>query len=306
MLPFNEAPALRTYAYWSNYLGILDGQGFDTSGLLINNYTTMSYFLTACLVDCRKNAPLRRAFVKQKIDLTRSDIQTYLAQRIQKNQYIVLALNAKYLSEIAFHTDFDHDYLIYGVDDDCSIFNAFGYVLDRNAHAWKYKSFEISFQDLQAALQNRLKKNRWVDDEEIAILDDFVPEEIDYRKVKCKVFCQAYHFLPILKNPTVYRIFFMMNQRRRAHRESPYDLRPLRCMVEHKQLLLRVVKTLAPDFADEYQKVCKNANTLILLATKYNLMRKNKAKYTNQIEKTMKSMEKEEQQILRCVLKNMH
>lgn len=115
-LPLDTNPMIKTYPSVGNYLGILNGCGYDTMGILFKHYLDY-YYAKGSVTFLQLNYIRLKKF--KRIPFTYSDDN--FIQQVQKNledgRYLLLILNEHFVEDSRIHTSVVHyhDWLIYGM-----------------------------------------------------------------------------------------------------------------------------------------------------------------------------------------------
>lgn len=125
ILPVEESPMFKTYAFWGDYLSILQGSGYNVFGFLYNNFLILSYFMIGNRFGYTAGYKLRRLFMKKFVRRLPPDYLELLKNNIKKGKYAIVTLNQKKIESREY--DFWHDWLIHGFDDENKIVFALGY-----------------------------------------------------------------------------------------------------------------------------------------------------------------------------------
>lgn len=84
ILPVEESPMFKTYAFWGDYLSILQGSGYNVFGFLYNNFLILSYFMIGNRFGYTAGYKLRRLFMKKFVRRLPPDYLELLKNNIKK------------------------------------------------------------------------------------------------------------------------------------------------------------------------------------------------------------------------------
>lgn len=288
ILPMDLHPIIKTFPSIANYLGILNANKYDTTGILINHYVDLFYAKKSVCFTQRDY--IRRAkFERNAFLFTEQNIIDKLHKELNEDHYVLLILNEQFIAHEEIHKDhfYCHDWLVYGYDDEKSVFKIMGYY-GSNALLRIYGSVDISFEDVKlgalAALNvNHIYKGTDLDNNTICIKNTDIEEKINLPKIKKDLnryikghilFCNNKFFLQTGKN--VIEILIKEHtafQQKASNKKPPfYDIRNYRFCLENKKVILLIITKYLNDFnlATRYQnEVINSLNIIITLIAKY-------------------------------------
>ncbi|MDR1464865.1 MAG: hypothetical protein LBJ11_06155 [Oscillospiraceae bacterium] len=299
ILPFDPNPSINVFSFWSNYLGILSGAGYDMRGVLYNNYITLIYAIAADHLGFIGGLRAKWSFRHKIVFSPPKDPIRFMEQTLSEKKYITIMLNSLHLSSISSNHEGYHDWLIYGYDSEERKFYAAGYVLQSDYSVFTYETIQFSYEDFISALPPKGKKVR-------KILLSWLPsryhvQKFSLIKLYINLIFYAYNVLPTLFNGRVYPVFIKRFECSHFGNDYPFDLRPLKVLIEHKKLLLRMMAELVPDGLAivEFREILNLAEKVLMVALKYNITGKNKQQKTLAICNALREIRNREPRILR-------
>lgn len=300
MLPFVFNVRLKSYAFFSDYLGILEGNGIDTKPTLYNHFTTLIFGGRADFLNYLEGFPtgrkIRKRLKRKFVYRLPKDILTYVKTQIDNNNYVILVLNAKTLSSVTFDRDWYHEWFIHGYDDSTERFSAVGHDVDKSCHAFELKQIDIRYADLKQSLPPKTKRT-----ELVWMPQNAMTEPLNLRKIKRDIFLYAYNLLPLIFNAAIYPKYSMLLRLWYGNNEEPFDLRGFKLLTEHKALMLQMMNDLVSNSqaAEQYKAIQAKTNAMLMTALKYNMTKKNKDRAIETICHILKQLRQNEPRVLR-------
>lgn len=166
-LPFLDRPLVTCYHSIAFPLGIIEENARelnkDITPWIISKYVnpvfsdasqTNAYDICAYDRWCVEEGILSQQYMnmyKATYDILNIDIIKWVSRMIREGCYISGAYNEKYIpGKSAYRvTDYVHDYILYGIDEEKEVFYSAGYLKDR-----RYRSFEIACSDFMKSIDN--------------------------------------------------------------------------------------------------------------------------------------------------------
>lgn len=318
ILPFSMDAVLKTYSYYGNFLGILQGASHDIRGITYNHFILLAFlfkldflFFPAGFPGGRK---VRKCFNRETMSRKTNDFIQYIKSHLTQDKYAIVILNAKNLSSITFDREWYHEWMIYGYDDEIQSFYAVGTVVDTSCHAFLYRKILIPYNDFllalppaDAKLQNYHRSQLDKCYSFYWLPENYIPEPVNLRKIKRNIFLFSHNFLPLCFNAKIYRKYAMCLRLYHQKNEKLFDLRPLKILQEHKNLVLQMMRDIVPNSvaAQEYQSIIKISNTIQVAALKFNMTKRNKQRAINTICDALYKLREKEPGILKQFYKEM-
>lgn len=282
ILPIDINPIIKTYGAVGSYLGILNASGFNTNGILLNHYIDLFYAKKSVgftELDYIRN----KKFERRDFLFSESNIISKVKSEINNNHYVLLILNELFVDNSKIHRDYSycHDWLVYGYDDERSVFKVVGYYgSDKLPRV--YGTVDITYTDLRNGAFNALKekhiyKNTSLDNNVLWIKKTNIEEQVNLQILKNKL--RRYLRGQILlynKQPFIFAGTNVINMLIRYHKRKAnniyFDVRNYRFCLENKKVILLALKSYSDDF-DLIQKYeCAVVNCMekvLLLSVKY-------------------------------------
>lgn len=293
ILPFEINPYAKSYYLHAFTLGIIQASGKDIMPWLMTDFFNFQYtkdadgmFIIntddAWSINKKIIYPQQIVMFSNNICEDNFDILKIIKNMINKRAYVYGFFNECYIpNTLAYQRfNFDHDYLIYGYDDEEKMFYAAGY----NKHK-EYLSYKISYTDYLNSIQNTqhgitdIRFYTFDDKYEFSFdkkgfitqLNDYIngtrsftvlglSDESEYGLVACKRLAQY------LNDCKEY--------------QTNVDLRYSRSFAELKSLMLLRIGYLnsnkfvdCMDIYNAYKNIEKSADSVHLLCLKYNISR---------------------------------
>ena len=131
--------------------------------------------------------------------------------------------------------------------------------------------------------------------------ENFVPEKVDIKKLKHRVFRYAYNIIPLAYNARIYPKFASKFKKDYEGNDISFDLQGFKAFQEHKVLLLQIIKEFAPNSSvlQEFQSVINLVNAMQTVALKYNMTKRNKEKAIETICDALYKLRIEEPKIMK-------
>jgi len=298
-LPFSLEVPLNSYTYYGYNLGILLSRGYNVKGLLYNHFTTLVYGGRLDYLIFLEGFPgggkVGKLFPSESIKDYTDDPIALFKGLLDKDKYIIIYLNHKMITNFSEQFDWFHEWLLFGYDENS--FTAAGYVDEFDKGALIYKVVKISFEDFIQSLPLNRKNSKWT----IKVPTDLSITPINLKKIKRDIFLYAYNLLPFIFNANIYRKYATVFRRKHSKGVGEFDLRPLKVLKEHKQLLLQMMIDLSPDgdAAREYKKIVTLANQILMIALKCNFAKHDQQKTIDSICNKLCKLREEEPKIMR-------
>lgn len=315
VLPFTSDAILSAYPFFSNFFGILQGHTYNVKGVAYNNFILLGYallldylFFTAGFPEGRK---IRKYFCREKMQIQPDRVIEYLKDNLNLGKYAIIVLNAKHLSNVPFDREWYHDWMLYGYDDETESFSAFGTVVNTSCHAFVSRKIQISYDELRKALPSGNKNThyhqQYMNNCFYWLPENFTLEPVNIRKIKRNVFFFSYNILPLCFNAKTYKKYALVLRFSHQKSEKQFNLRPFKVLQEHKQLILQMMNDLVPNSAaaEEYQSIVKLANTIQVVALKYNMTKRSKQKAIDIMCDALYKLRAEEPAIMRQFYKEL-
>lgn len=316
-LPLDTNPVIKTYPSVGNYLGILNGCGYDTMGILFKHYLDYYYakgFVTFLELDYIRLKKFKR------IPFTYSDDN--FIQQVQKNledgRYLLLILNEHFVEDSRIHTSVVHyhDWLIYGYDNEANTFLLHGYY-GSEKYPRIYGSIEVSCEDVKRGVFYALNERHMYKDKRINMDNHiFWPKENIEEKITKKAMRKSLKRYISKFAIIFYRYKFfvitgenaMSQYRKYIHKiqelyDNPnnkeIDVRPFSFCLEHKKIIQMALKQYSnnPEAAENYGKqVVDHFDKILKLLTKFKVHQD--VKIIGQVVKHMDEAQEHEIKIL--------
>lgn len=277
-LPVDPDPIIKSFPGIGYYLGILNAHGFDTNGLLVNNYVDLRY--------SRKDLSflhyfhMQKQMWKKRIHIPLDNVVIHICSLIDQGYYVFPILNEKYVDNKAVHreNDFYHERMVYGYNSKDQIFYTLGY------NNRVYAPVEINYENMNIAVIKGAKYRGFflMKSHICRIKDGYEPEDMDIIKIKkslkryiSKRFIRFDRFLYFKTNLTLFKYFFK-DLKKINKQKILLNTRMLRLFYENKKIILLALQTCNADqyLLNEYDLIIKKCYQLILLSCKYNLDKK--------------------------------
>ena len=190
ILPIDPSPIIKTYPSEGNYLSILNANGFDTDGILINHYINIYYsqnsigFIEYDYIKTNK-------FQRMDFNFSRHNLINKIKEELNNNHYVSLILN-EYLiksTQIQCSNNYCHDWLIYGYDDDTCLFKTLGYYSRQSEKNKIYGTLDISYNDILESAISALQidhkyKGSSIDNHSAWINRNNIEEAVNPQKIR--------------------------------------------------------------------------------------------------------------------------
>lgn len=274
VLPIEESPVFKTYAFWGDYLGVLQGNGYDVSGFIYNKFLILSYFMIGNRFGITAGYKLRKLFEKNVFGEIPNNFLRILKENIKTGKYAIITLNQSKIENRAF--EFWHDWLIYGFNDDEKIIYALGYFEEhKGLSSFKTKLFTYEeFLDLLPPEGSRQgAKGKFYDNQFFWLPDGLELEKINLKRIKRKLYRLNNNLIYPWENQNLYRLFYFINSLINKNQKKAFELRTLKSILEHKKMMATLFFELSRDkkIVDEYKEIVKMAERMVMLAAKYNI-----------------------------------
>ena len=258
-LPFSDQPMVICYQNLAYPLGIIEGNAKllneDITPWVIATYTNPFFSQTAsnhydiCVFD---NWGTHEAILlHQNINIFKRtyyylgvNIVKDVCTMIKEGCYVSGIYNEKYIpgKKSYQNRDFNHDYLLYGVDEARKVFISAGYLADG-----RYQSFEIPFSSYEQALNsvigNQMQFNLWSYNHHYRFKknDERVLRSLnDYRESTTSYDFKREIYYGMEANRKLKEYFILVNN----SNNPTVDLRYTRAYMEHKYMLNLSIKYL--------------------------------------------------------------
>lgn len=262
--------------FFSNYFQIHCDKELNINGdLKLNYYTPMINWRYNLMNPWLENFIIPRDYIDKS-----NDIFDFIRRSINDEYYVSLHLNEKYMKEKKSynHYDFEHENLIYGIDD----YNQILYLMSFNKNQ-VFEPYIIKFEDFTKAY------NKTIKNQSIELL-------------KYKIPCNAYQYSCELLKTSIdeyisgtnssYREEFVKNIAEREYGVKVYnallnnleklrDIRIVYLLYEHKLMMKKRVYFLNEkkilldnvffDIKNDVDSLCLYAEKLIMYNLKYNI-----------------------------------
>lgn len=286
VLPLDINPLIKTYGSVGNYLGILNARGFDTTGILINHYVDLFYAKKS--VGFTEIDYIRsEKFNRQDFSFSEYNFISKLKSEINNDHYVLLILNELFVNNIKIHRNYIycHDWLVYGYDEERSIFKAVGYYgSDKLPRV--YGTIDITYADLRngaihALNEKHIYKNTSLDNNVLWVKNSNIEEQVNLQIIKKKLNgylrgnILLYNKQPFIftgKNVINLLICYHKKVKKKIISTTYFDVRNYRFCIENKKVILLALKYYSNDFVLAYKYehlVVKNIEKVLMLSAKY-------------------------------------
>lgn len=313
ILPMDMTPLIRTLPSTANYLGILNAWKYDTINILINHYIDLFYakgqvnFIQEDYIRCEK-------FERIPFKFSENNIINNIKKEIDNNHYLLLILNEFSIQDEKIHTGYlrYHDWLIYGYDDDLSIFKIAGYY-GPNTSLRVYGSADLSYIDLKnaalsALIEDHQYKNTDIDNHALWIKETNIEEIINIKRLKksLKRYITSnlitYEKQAFAFNGKNIIKLLILELRFTKKNFIKFDLRNYRCCLENREIILIVLKHYSLELAEQYElNVIKYFNRTFYCLVKY-LIKPNQHIIHNVVS-MLSNIQQQEKNILKKLIK---
>lgn len=276
-LPFVENPQIKTYPYFSNYLGVLEVYNCDVKNIIRNNFLLLNYVPFTGQVNFQSKKNLKKFMVTETYDINSisdAEIINFIKYNINLNKYIVMYLNDKYFGKEFKEFLGVHNWLILGYDDENELITIYGYVLENNCNV--YKKLKIPYKNFKVSVVRNInihKKRRISNNHIFYPSSEILQKNISKKKVNKINFlfisCSSILFL-IIHNYIFARLKIT------PYKRKFIDLRDLRIIYEQVAVFINYFDNLSNELE---KKLCGHTQNMMYMATKYNIDRN---KYTKQ------------------------
>lgn len=288
ILPFSDKPFIKTYPYIAFYLGILEGNGINLSHFLIKNFTHT--FLFNGKLDFVTSGFFQKKHFHFKYNrfLIKTNIENIIKE-IQKNHYVIVILNEKYITNPLVSVDFDfpHDWLIYGYDREEEFFYCAGYH-GKNFYLRKYGTVKISFSEVQKALKKSHFINKytftskdihstWIKSLPNTELSNSQVKKILYRKLNPPLLSIYYRPIINLDAKSLEKLIVLLKKKYcnwGKTKNKKLWIQSYRILYENIKILklIGVLYISEPSIFEKLDNLNHKAELLLLIVGKYNLM----------------------------------
>lgn len=259
ILPFSDKPLVICYQNLAFPLGIIEAnaklRNEDVTPWVVSTYLNPFFSPTAsnhydiCVFDnwgTHESILLHQYihFFKRTYQYLGVNIVRDLCMMINEGCYISGIYNEKYIPEKKAYNrrDFNHDYILYGVDETRKVFLSAGYLADG-----KYQTYEIPFscfaQAVNSVLGDQIQFNLWTYNHNYRFKrnDDRVIRELnDYKQSKTSHNCRNGLYYGIEANRKLKE--YLVNEN--SSDLPSVDLRYSRAYMEHKMMMYLAIKYL--------------------------------------------------------------
>lgn len=315
-LPFKTDVKLTSYPYLADYLSILNANKYDYSGIVFNNYIELFYKPWKGQIRFLNQRKLQSCFNIIRFHFPISDPIQFVIENIDKNQYIVivLKLNNVHLDDGFQALDLYHNWIIYGYDMTENKINIAGYVRKNGVNA--YKKFEISVSDFLSSLpqsdnETNYKKNIMFN-HLCVIKKGYLPEKVNYNKIKHTIKKFVFKIPPFIFNRSVYKrlilhIKIFSKSSFIPHNRSLLDIRDFKTIYEHTIIIYDLICLISKnqELICQYKEIKNCAFSLVLLVARYrnNLELAKKLTIQKKAIEKIEMIDKKEKIILKKLLK---
>lgn len=301
VLPFNHNPKMKSYPFYSDYLGVLEAYGINVMPILYRYYFTLYYTPKIHQIGFRNFNKLQKLFDIEYFSLDNIKPLDFMKNKLNNNQYVEIVLNRKHFS--SSKNDFFHNFLIYGYDDEKESFFGCGFFKNDKGFM-NYDKFDLSYSDFLNSLPKNGEKTAF----ENNIMNNHVfslPNKLKIKNCNKKyIICQilAYYLAmpPIFFNISVYRRYIYVLKK---HTNQKLDLRNFVTLYEHKQIIYSYLcdNLELSQLTKKYKtNVLNKMYVALLLAIQFNLTRE--VKILNKIIDLFSYLYKKERNILNKVV----
>lgn len=188
VLPINDHPFIKTYPYYSIYLGALEANGCDTKGIYFNHFNELMYSLHHKELDFKNRLYLQSKMNIKKFKALPSDTAIpFIKEKLNEGFYVCIMLNGKNIA--GYEYEFYHDWMIYGYNDENSLFYVIGYTMFDKLN--KYETFQIHYSDLLASLPKkkdlRFLRNNFMYNHLFKVSQNQALEDVNVREIYIKM-----------------------------------------------------------------------------------------------------------------------
>lgn len=294
-LPFNNNSLIKTYPYFADYLGILDGCNINTDEFIINNFLSMNYIPVTGQVNFSKKTSLKNLFIIENFDVESSNIIAFIKENINQNRYVIILLNDNNFERKMEHPLGIHSWLVYGYNDAEKIFNVCGYIIENGCNI--YKKIELRYDELRKSYPKHLtyiEKNRISSNQTCEVPNNII--EKNNKNIPKKV---SVCFNLLIKNTLILLMLrihncFFSKMKIKPYKRNFLDLRDLRIFYEHSIAVDLYLKYNEFDSLYESNENIKLTQNNLIIATKFRLLKNklNKKDYSKKINNNLKKINK--------------
>lgn len=286
ILTIDVNPMIKTYGSIGNYLGILNANGFDTTGILINHYLDL-YYAKNSVGFIERDYIKNQKFERQDFLFSENNFISKVKSEINNNHYVFLILNELYVENKRIHRSYSycHDWLVYGYDDETSTFKMVGYYGSEKLPR-VYGTVDIIYTDLRNGVihaldEKHMYKNTSLDNNVLWVKTANIEEQVDFQRTKRKLkryirgqflFCNKQLFLFTGKNVVQLLINYHKIIRKKAADNKYFDVRNYRFCLENKKIILLILRHYSNDIvlADKYEhEVVHKLQMVLMLSAKH-------------------------------------
>lgn len=154
ILAFDFNPIIKTYGYFAYYFGMLKAYRNDIYPIISKYFLLLDFIPFTGQVNFQKKAKLKKYYYAKHLIYNTSNITRTIEQHIDNDEYVVITLNDKEFGVPLYKYKGNHDWMIYGYDQEKQIFYLAGYLYNK-----KYNMFgklEITYANLVKAIPTKL------------------------------------------------------------------------------------------------------------------------------------------------------
>lgn len=272
ILPMKTDPLIQTYPYFSNYLGVLEANGYDVSGVLFNHFLTLYYTPWSGKIGMRQFKYLKTLFQVQPFTLPLENPIETIMQAIDQGKYVSIVLDEICLNRNnqTVPTNSYHDCMIYGYSQEQGVFKAISYIEKI------YTPYDLSFSCFLKALPNGVKRtgyeNNMINNHYFWIKDDFQCEKMDIARVVKELSKYLYGIPPMFFNSKIYKKYCLYLRIKNIVFENHYiDLKNFRAIYEQKFIMYHLALKVSKqqDIIDGFSDLLLRSRKAMMLAVKY-------------------------------------
>lgn len=250
------------------------------------------------------------------VELINGGIINFILGSIDKNTYVNLMVNYKYISGSYANKqkiDMVHDLLIYGYDDSKNVFYCADFVYEKND---RYLMFECSFEDLNIAYNDYREKKRNSYFGKNVIYTYTLEEKIDYEYSPINIYNSIKVYLKS-SVPEYWRMYNSCDEKRIVFGLNYYDalikhlnggnykfisIRLLYLMFDHKNLMIKRLEYMDEgsgkfnEYISEYEWLKSEMSKVVNLALKFNVT--HVEKYIKSIVEKLDNIKEREERVL--------
>ena len=301
ILAFKENEILKSYPFYSDYLGVLVAKKHNPNNIFYNNFFTLYYEPWKNQVGFRRFNSVQKMFEINSFSINYANAMEFVISQIDNDKYVEIVLNGRFFNIININEDYFHNWLIYGYDIENKKFLCRGYVpLNFNIH--QNMEFQISFEEFKKSLPNngqitRFEKNI-MNNHVFSLPDNYSNPSINKKRIILDLIKYIIPVPPMFFNISIYDKFI-----KNIDKFNYLDLRNYVTLYEHKKIISLYIENILKndDVLKKFnEKVLSKSYIMLLMAIKYN-KRKNPS-ILEQIKENMIQIKVQERKILKKII----